>query len=73
MTWMPIDSAPMDGTIVDVWIELFSGEGGYRQTNAKYIDGKWCRNVPIAGWMNEERFGLATHWMALPEKPNENI
>lgn len=38
MDWQPIDSAPKDGTIIDLWIVDGSGEG--------------CR-VPDAYWTND--------------------
>jgi len=36
---MPIETAPRDGTEIDIWFS--SDSGGYRIANCKYIDEQW--------------------------------
>ena len=69
MEWRPIETAPRDGTRIDIW-----------GTNP---DGSGCRvaNVcwgPVADWMGRERADwqhyhvdafTPTHWMPLPSPP----
>lgn len=63
--WQPIESVPMDGTEVDLWVD------GSRETNFRW------REVGVKGWAKEEGYpsyvrilvGKPTHWMPLPPKP----
>jgi hypothetical protein len=71
--WQPIETAPKDGTIIDVWVN--DPDGPFRQTNAIWNDGYWVlrRNM----WSSIESFfdekGVPkikiTHWMPLPKPP----
>ena len=64
--WRPIATAPRDGREIDLWVN------GYRVTNAawstKTRDGidRWV--FPEVGSCTDKE---ATHWMPLPEPPNE--
>lgn len=73
--WQPIETAPKDGTRVDLWT------GGRRVTGAFYKDDGWTVWVR---WVRDKRQtsgGLPTgthrytgvdsptHWMPLPEPP----
>lgn len=82
--WQPIETAPRDGTKIDLWVS--DNEGGFRVPN-----GFWSEEIPPfnmrdwpPNWMAENRWydgcdGLAadpdcpdevvTHWMPLPEPP----
>jgi hypothetical protein len=43
MSWQPIETAPKDGTVIDLWI---AGDGGaqWRETDAYYVtDRDWER------------------------------
>ena len=67
--WMPIETAPKDGTGFDVWVKSTKNAGyGVRMTNVYYSQGVICgMRYPDAS------FGeVATHWMPLPESPKEN-
>ena len=64
--WLPISTAPKDGTVIDIWSPDYGRLPYYRYEerslkNAFYspaISGTCCiRN--------------ATHWMPLPEPPSE--
>lgn len=63
MEWMPIESAPKDGTSVLVvqqgWIEI---RNWYSLGNGL---GDNC------GWMGEGKME-PTHWLPLPEPPKES-
>lgn len=72
--WLPIESAPRDGTKVDLWITPPSGQltgGGYgREPDCWFSNGKW--------WRHDEAYGdddgcrkvrNATHWRSLPAPP----
>lgn len=69
--WLPIETAPKDGTIVDLWT---SEHGGARVSDAKFDEGKWC----TFRHEEEDRLGdgwwpvyllTFTHWMPLPQPP----
>lgn len=77
--WLPIESAPRDGTRILAW----SAEHGMRETYMQhYQQGSWGRAVfeagagpsecgwswlePQSGWSSSWR---PTHWMPLPEPP----
>jgi len=73
MDWQPIETAPRDGTVIDLW-EVEKNFGASRAT-----DCRWCK-FPIRGGVREGwGYGLAddpdflsgevTHWMPLPEPP----
>lgn len=65
--WKPIETAPKDNTIVDIWR---TGFGGERCTNMRRVD-HGAGNVfyqPVLAGASVVRD--ATHWMPLPEPPN---
>lgn len=64
--WQPIETAPGDGTEIDVWVP--DGAGGYRVPDAYWCgaDRKWrqtgqCHHL---SWHAEP-----THWMPSPHPP----
>ena len=64
--WRPIETAPKDGTVIDIWR---SGCGGYRTVNMLRAD---LGNENV--FYEPETSGPscvrdATHWMPLPEGP----
>ena len=62
-TWKPIETAPKDGTEVDVFA------GGQRYTNAWYRDWIWH------SYVEGETEGISpdpTHWMRIPKNPPQN-
>lgn len=80
-TWQPIESAPRDGTLIDLWVP---GEFASRWTDCyfgmpphecgeagPYCDSDWHGSKP--GWV-DSTFGEVldmepTHWMPLPQPP----
>lgn len=60
--WKPLETAPMDGTRVDLWESVT----GQRFCNCYVKDGMWhwrCRPL--------DRAFLPTHWRPLPPPPND--
>ena len=75
MEWQPIETAPKDGTIFDVWCSEHKGytDAPKRIANCKYSEGViWF--LHSHGWfeLNTLDFlhATITHWMPLPEPPN---
>lgn len=69
--WRPIDSAPKDGSQIDVWI------GDEREPDVFWGTPKlghrapcWCRHTydPYWGWVPES-VGTPSHWMPKPLQP----
>lgn len=70
--WRPINSAPKDGTRLDLWVE----DG--READATWAEPKlsslgpcWCRWAydECFGWINQAIGGTPTHWQPLPPAP----
>lgn len=78
MGWRPIDTAPKDGTVIDLWVDWPDREGG-RLANAKWTDDHASKGKIGFDWIGPDRFPLAayvakpkaTHWMPLPSPPQE--
>jgi hypothetical protein len=65
--WRPIDSAPMDGTEIDVWCPETGKEWGYRVADAYWCaaSGKW--HVNGESWLTWKN--APTHWQHKPNGP----
>lgn len=71
--WQPINTAPKDGTVIDLWA------GDYRYTNAYWFDhikrnGGWNGN--LSGWVFEGEgteyvYEDPTYWRRIPRSPEE--
>lgn len=72
--WMPIESAPKDGTFVIVWPPTWKGV----VSCASWDDDKYAKK-PRPYWRRADEYGCVgfsrekppTHWMPLPEPPKE--
>lgn len=73
--WQPIETAPRDGTIIDVWlggeaeeseIEFYCTPGTRRSTGWKWKDEKFR---PDTGLTALTTFVVPTHWMPIPAPP----
>ena len=70
--WRPIETAPKDGTIIDLWI---SQRG--RRPGCAWVDNPEIEQRIGHCWADEcfrvvSLGDYATHWMPLPERPEEN-
>lgn len=78
--WQPIETAPRDGTVIDLWIECrLQVVNSYRAPNCTWVDID-DRRLVYSGWVitNNQWFPdhflstellVPTHWMPLPEPP----
>jgi hypothetical protein len=62
MNWKPIETAPKDGTAVDLWIDF-----------RRITDAYWRKGPMGEGWHYASGEGMddsqPTHWMPLPPPP----
>lgn len=56
--WRPITSAPLDGSNVDIWSDLYG-----RITDCFYRRGVWMTGD------DRTFFDSITHWMPIPDEP----
>ncbi len=71
--WQPIESAPKDGTEVDLWVETPGGMQ-FRKPDCHFHVGEWLTwgGDPEIGWLtveNNDDGTAATHWMHRPAPP----
>lgn len=66
-TWMPIESAPKDGTRILIWIEHEPKLGHLPEYSHAAI-GAWT-NHNKGGWTWMGILGNVTHWQPLPSPP----
>lgn len=79
--WQDIETAPKDGTIIDVWHVCIDPEWRPEGEECRYTDVRWCETEEGEGWaVWDERWGdmvllvqephyAVTHWMPLPPPP----
>jgi hypothetical protein len=78
MTWQPIETAPLDGTLVDLWAYRGDlGKSGIRPAE-RYADCRFAKNSYGTEPYGEPRWQglndryitvIPTHWMPIPEGP----
>lgn len=79
--WQPIETAPKDGTLVDLWIINHLGDGE-RRPNCRWEqdheddedEGRWEQMYSEASGSFFTAFderARATHWMPLPDPPHQ--
>ena len=70
--WMPIDTAPKDGTLVDIWRPWLQGGkafGGERCTDMRRMELAPDNVFYAAEYRGPTCVRDATHWMPAPEPP----
>ena len=78
--WQPIETAPKDGTLIDLWhteggafgsriADAYWAEGRFRDGGYNRWEAGWA--APLHGMCCEDGLvhGKVTHWRALPEAP----
>lgn len=78
--WQPIETAPRDGTVVDLWLQslIWLADGGqqvaveFRVPAAQWFDQQWCDEDGnphpwIKDWKGEVI--RLSHWRPLPAPP----
>ena len=71
--WQPIETAPLDGTTIDLWDSDYK----VRVTNASWDYHYWSNCKPVApkswgrGSTDGPFVGNPTHWMLPPSPPKE--
>lgn len=74
MEWQPMETAPKDGRIIDVWlgdaeasdVDFYCTPGTRRAAGWKWAGGKWR---PATGLHLMPVFVQPTMWMPLPSPP----
>lgn len=74
-SWQTMDTAPRDGTIIDVWlgdaskddVAFYCTPGTRRSPTWHYLNGKF--RPYLCGGMSMPCFVKPTHWRPLPEAP----
>ena len=70
--WQPIETAPLDGTLMDIWVIPFNGAPEGRFPNMYWIAGSF-RHPPSSsrpGDYGQPVAAEVTHWMPLPAPPS---
>jgi hypothetical protein len=65
--WQPIETAPKDGTAIDIWARKPDG-GGQRWTDIVWENG-W---VSVEGKLSD-KYWTYTHWMPIPNPPKPRV
>jgi hypothetical protein len=73
VAWQPIETAPKDGTPVDLWQPRIG-----RWTNMRWDYHNWMSGKPVGekSWGGGSRDGPdaePTHWMPVPAPPNDGV
>lgn len=83
--WQPIETAPKDGTKIDLWMIAGDGYNEGRVTDAYWVEASrdyeyafdghkavscwWAPNQWYDGADGPMRNDVASHWMPLPDAP----
>jgi len=69
--WQPIETAPKDGTEVDLWVVERNRGRKFRIPDCHWHCDEWLvwGGDPEIGWDLVEEYQHATHWMLSPEPP----
>ena len=80
--WQPIETAPKDGTIVDLWARVFGPVSRDNDEARVYVEFRVpAARLAAGGWTNEDGNSLDlegwdglvfTHWRPLPPPPSES-
>ena len=74
MGWQPIETAPKDGTRVDLWAAERERYMSERVTDCWFMYGQWMHHRTIYDEATVDDLAPlynVTHWMPLPPPPQE--
>lgn len=69
--WQPIETAPKNGQIIDIWCRVpeIHGESYDRIADCWYSAGRWWGYDENGNDICRLKMNSVTHWMPLPEPP----
>jgi hypothetical protein len=70
--WLPISTAPLDGTNVDLWVAGPCSGDGTRQTDCWFEKGRWWKDYGRDGTDQPGAMvgDVPVFWMRIPSPPN---
>lgn len=68
MNWKLIDSAPRDGTVVDVWAKCWRPSTDTFEFR-RFSSCWWKLSYGTNEWVNVDKGWYPTHWMPIPPGP----
>ncbi len=69
--WLPIETAPKDGTIIDLWMDDRIADHQFREPDAWWLNGAWVTvNDDFLVFPLPHEF-TPTHWRPLPTPPTQ--
>lgn len=66
--WRPIESAPKDGRIIDIWVQPKRDSIGHRIADVKWDEGRWA--LAYSGIAGETVGHPCVAWQPLPAPPH---
>lgn len=75
--WKTIDSAPKDGTPIDLWAAERERYVNSRISDCQFVNGRWVHHRTVydddefTGGDDMAQVFNATHWMPLPPPPKD--
>ena len=68
--WQPIETAPKDGTLVDLW--AVENDRGSRYIDLYWNDHEGLWEDEYGQYSSDWFWGIFTHWTLSPEPPEES-
>tara|TARA_Y100000296_G_C5168586_1_gene256064 strand:- start:58 stop:327 length:270 start_codon:yes stop_codon:yes gene_type:complete len=72
MEWQPIETAPKDGSWIDIWTVWGADKNGKVSVPHRWTDAFWNGEEWESGNFSQTQFEATvtvTHWMPLPDEP----
>jgi hypothetical protein len=66
--WQPIETAPKDGTVIDLWCWPYNGQAR-RMTGYWWVRGVGWRTDLRENDIAKSKWNKPTHWMPMPAPP----